>query len=119
MFGSLYIAYGSVCELETQVFHLVTGLCPVMLGRFEALPRHLIDCEAINLLFVRFPIERLFSQTRGRVLFAKANNWGNALVLCVYSDLRQSLDRSSDQMFGRLASQTLYQGDMTLQGGAL
>ncbi len=72
-----------------------------MLGRFEALPRHLIDFEEINLLFVRF-LE------------------GNALVLYVYSDLRQSLDHAThDQMFGRLASQTLYHGDMTLQGGAL
>ncbi len=26
----------------------------------------------------RFPLERLFSQTRVRVLFTKANNWGNA-----------------------------------------
>ncbi len=40
-------------------------------------------------------------------------------ILYVCSDLRQSLDRLSDQMFERLASQTLYQGDMTLQGGAL
>ncbi len=93
---------------------------PGFSSRYGALPRHLIDCEAINLLFVRFPIERLFSQTRGRVLFAKANNWGNALVLYLCSDLRQSLDHAKrDQMFGRLASQTLYQGDMTLQGGAL
>jgi hypothetical protein len=54
----------------------------------------LIVYEVNNLLFVRFPIERLFSQTRGRVLFAFANNLGNALVnnhLFVRFSLRNAL----------------------------
>ena len=47
---SLYIAYGSVCELETQVFHLVTGLCPVMLGsiRGSASTPILYECSDLR-----------------------------------------------------------------------